>query len=177
VPIPLSPGTVTFSGGEFLGYLSIPQPATNVTLTASDSVGHFGSFAYLDVSAPLADTDGDGLPDAWESANGLNPLVKRRPSSTSIATGRRTARSFSREPIRRVPFHASRSPRPPSRRRGLQVSWPGVAGKLYRVSTSTDLQTWTPEPPLILATGSGMQTVSIFTDGATHLCVRIEIAP
>jgi hypothetical protein len=177
VPILLSPGTVTFSGGEFLGYLSIPQPATNVTLTAGDSVGHFGSFAYLDVSAPLADTDGDGLPDAWESANGLDPLAND------------ALLDFDRDgQTNRAEFFAGTNPQSPASRFAiataaltpageLQVSWPGVAGKLYRVSTSTDLQTWTPEPPLILAAGSGMQTVSIFTDGATHLCVRIEIAP
>ena len=33
------------------------------------------AWPYLKSKKPKKDTDGDGLPDAWESKNGLNPLV------------------------------------------------------------------------------------------------------
>ena len=58
----------------------------------------------------------------------------------------------------------------------FSITWPGLAGKLYRVRTSPDLSTWTTLTTL-LPTTSGTQTVTMDTGGATTLFVRVEIVP
>ena len=57
------------------------------------------------------------------------------------------------------------------------VTWSATAGKLYRLSTSPDLATWTNLSPQILATTIGTQTVTLDTGGAPQLYVRVQIAP
>ncbi|WP_219847959.1 pectate lyase [Sphingobacterium gobiense] len=56
-------GTATYSGSK-TGYAGIIDSQTDV-----------GGWPMLEQATPPTDTDGDGMPDAWEIANNLNPNV------------------------------------------------------------------------------------------------------
>src|SRR5690606_13922737 len=56
-------GTATYNGSK-TGYHGIIDSQTDV-----------GGWPTLVQTTPAVDTDGDGMPDAWEIANGLNPNV------------------------------------------------------------------------------------------------------
>ena len=59
----------------------------------------------------------------------------------------------------------------------LTLSWPGVAGKIYRIRGSSDLSTWTPAGPLVLVTADGEQWQTIDAGGVDHLYFRAETVP
>ncbi|MBI3882571.1 MAG: SUMF1/EgtB/PvdO family nonheme iron enzyme [Verrucomicrobia bacterium] len=176
-PLGISPTNITFSGGQFLGYLTVAQAASAVTLTATDVSNRTGVSALLEVGAALVSTAGDGIPDAWKVANGFD-------TNASIATldsdgdGRNNL----------AEFRAGTDPNSSASQLGVatstllpggqfQVTWPGVAGKLYRLRTSGDLASWQFVSPLILATNTGPQSVSLDPGGAAKLFVIVEIAP
>lgn len=49
-----------------------------------DTPSQVGGWPTLRSAAPQPDTDGDGIPDAWEQANGLNPLDPSDASATTL---------------------------------------------------------------------------------------------
>ena len=161
--------------GDFFGLVNITQAASDVRLTAADDTGHSGVSAALNVLAGT-DTDNDGIPDLWETANGLNPSVNDAAldpdgdGASNLAeflAGTDPRSAASKLAITSVGFSTAER---------LTVIWFGVPGKLYRLSTSADLITWQPLDPLVLATTTGPQTATCDTGGATRLFVRVEIA-
>ena len=175
-PVTMTPTSVTLTNGEFTGYLTVTQVANTVAITAT-SATITGASATFNVTAALTDTDGDGIPDAWESAHGSNPAL----ADSSLDTDGDGASNLAE-------YLAGTDPQSPASRLGITgesvpaagqfaITWPGVAGKLYRLRTSPDLATWTPLTPLQLATATGAQSVTLDTGGATTLFVRVEIAP
>lgn len=46
-PISVSPSSVTFTNGEFIGTLSLLSSGNGVTLTANDGAGHSGTSAAI----------------------------------------------------------------------------------------------------------------------------------
>jgi uncharacterized repeat protein (TIGR01451 family) len=64
--VPMTPtGTVELVNGAWNGLVTIHQTGTNIFLRANDRDGHIAIGNLFDV-ATTADSDGDGLPDAWE---------------------------------------------------------------------------------------------------------------
>jgi hypothetical protein len=96
---------------------------------------------------PLADTDGDGLPDNWELSYGLNPADGSDAASDGDGDGRTALAEFQsrtdpgdpQSVLRIQNFH-----RLPSGAGTFMVrfDWPRVPGVAYQVETSTDLRTW-----------------------------------
>ncbi len=151
--VPVSPDSLTFSGGTFAGFLTVPVATGGVRLVVSDSQSHTGQSAVFDVTAKAADTDGDKLPDAWETANGLNPAVNDAAGDADgdgmsnlmeyyAGTDPRSAASVFR--ISSVTaFSGDR----------ISLSWNAAAGRLYRVRYSTGTSGWTYVPGQIYTTG------------------------
>lgn len=54
---------------------SIPADQTHQQLGLISDPADVGGWPQLDPGTPCADSDNDGMPDAWEEANGLNPGV------------------------------------------------------------------------------------------------------
>ena len=176
--VTMTPASVALSNGEFVGYLTVTQAANNVTLTATDGASHTGATAAFNVAAALADADADGIPDAWETAHGLNPAVNDAAldadgdGSTNLAEYR--AGTDPQNPQSR--FQVKTFAIPANSR--ATIAWDGVAGKIYRLSTSADLATWTPlDGSTVLASATGVQSITLDTTGSAQLFVRVEIAP
>jgi uncharacterized repeat protein (TIGR01451 family) len=65
-PVNLSPAEpVTVTNGIWIGPVTVHEPWRNLFLRASDGDGRIAEGNTFDVESS-ADTDGDGLPDAWE---------------------------------------------------------------------------------------------------------------
>lgn len=159
--VPVSPASVTFNGGVFTGFLSVSMPATGVRVTAGGAQSPSGQSAAFDVTAAQTDTDGDGMPDTFESANGLNPAV-------NDASGDLDRDGWSN----RMEYLAGTNPRSsasvltisaaaaqlPAQ---ISLSWPAAANRIYRVRYSTGLSNWAYVPGQIYApTAAGTQTAS-----------------
>ena len=172
----VSPASATFTNGEYLGYLTIAQAANNATMTANDGSSHTGTTASFPVGAALLSTAGDGIPDSWKIANGFSAAANIASLDSDgdgmtnyqeylAGTDPRSVNSSLKISSFSVPASGQ-----------FSITWPGLAGKLYRVRTSPDLSTWTTLTTL-LPTTSGTQTVTMDTGGATTLFVRVEIVP
>ena len=175
-PVTMTPTAITMTGGEFLGYLTMTQTAATARITGTGSgvVGQTGTF---DILAALADTDADGIPDVFENANGLNAAVNDatldldgdgQTNRAEYLAGTIANSPASTFKITTVAYTAPDT---------LQATWPGIAGKLYRLQTSADLATWTNVTPLVLVTTSGTQTTTFATGANPQVFVRVQIAP
>ena len=66
LPLLVGPAEVSgFLNGIWTGQITLQEPATKMWLSATDTSGHRGFSGEFDVDSS-ADSDGDGLPDAWE---------------------------------------------------------------------------------------------------------------
>lgn len=171
-PVPLSPASATFTEGVFVGCLTIPATAPDVVLTTNDGAGHGGSSAAFEVAAALADTDADGMPDAWEGAHGL-----------AVGSNDSAADADGDGGTNLGEYLAGTDPADPASRFRLTgcelaggdftVSWDGVAGRVYQLSTSDSLAgAWAPLSPLVLATADGPLSVAVPAGGGLRLFVR-----
>jgi hypothetical protein len=173
-PVTMTPPSLTLSNGEFIGPVTITQAASDVRLTAADNNGHTGVSSALNVLAGT-DTDGDGLPDQWEIANGLNRFVNDAALDPD-GDGRSNLAEFldGTDPQSSASLLAITSVRISTANQFI-ITWSGVAGKLYRLSTSPDLLTRQPQDPRVLATTTGPQTATLDANGLKRLFVRVVI--
>jgi len=170
----VSPTSVTLSDGEYRGFLLLAESGSAVRLTATAADGEAGTSEAFAVQAGT-DSDGDAVPDLWETEHGLAvgsadaELDADADGQSNLAEylAGTDPRSFaSRLAITAIAVPASDQ---------VTVTWSGVAGRLYRFMTSTDLVTWTALDTTVLLTTGGTQTTTIATGGAVRLFVRIEV--
>ena len=176
--VAMTPAGVTLTNGEFVGYLAVTQAANNVTLTAADGASHTGATMAFNGNAALSDTDGDGISDGWESAHGLDPAVNDAALDADADGSTNLAE-----------FRAGTDPQDPGSRFAVKtctipansqatITWDGIAGKIYRLSTSADLATWTVlEGSTVLAGATAVQSIMLDATGVPRFFVRVEIAP
>ena len=172
----VTPTNAILSSGEFLGYLRLGGAGTNVVLTATDSATRLGASKPFTVGTALVCTAGDGIPDAWKTAHGFD-------AATPVAALDSDGDGASNL----AEYLAGTDPRSGSSRLCLtsatisntgecRVTWPAVAGKLYRISLSTDLVTW-QTVQTTLATTTGSQSLLLDASRAPQFFVRVEIPP
>jgi len=91
---------------------------------------------------PSVDSDGDGMPDAWETLNGTNPGVNDA-SSDPDGDGQSNLQEYlaGTDPLSKtsVLVVTSQAVTPG----GLSVSWSSIPGRTYRIEESADLVNWT----------------------------------
>jgi subtilisin family serine protease len=173
--LPLSPLSVPLTNGTFVGYLTISATASNATLkvTQNSVSATSGGIAVQSGTS----TANDGIPDAWKIAHGLSTaanVANLDPDGDGLTNLQE--------------FRAGTDPLSSSS--GLRVlsedtdgktyftlQFPAVAGKLYRLSVSDDLATWTPMSSTILPTSSGNQSVTVPLSGKPAGFFRVEIVP
>ncbi|MDP4625672.1 MAG: lamin tail domain-containing protein [Akkermansiaceae bacterium] len=148
----------------------------NFTIRLTDSLAATTTQAFS-LIIPTNDTDNDGIPDAWETANGLTVGID---DSADDADGD----GFSNL----MEYLAGTDPQSGSSLLAISsvtapvsdlmtVVWTGVAGKTYQVYSSENLEAWTPHLPTIPCTTDGPLSADITTTGYTALFLRVAVSP
>ncbi len=123
--------------------------------------------AYSVTWAAQTDVDGDGMDDAWEEANGLNPLLAGDAALDADGDGaaNRAEYAAGSSPVDRADRFAVAGQQPiPS---GIQLTWTAVTGRLYAVWSTTNLPaaaSWQPVAGLSNLSGSGTLTATATSD-------------
>ena len=91
------------------------------------------------ISSTPPDTDNDGLPDAWEIANGLDPNDNTDAAKDADGDTQSNADEYiaGTDPQSRTSVLLATTTQLPG---GLQVSFDAVAGKSYRIEVSDTLE-------------------------------------
>lgn len=140
------------------------------------------SLAYRVETAADADSDGDGLNDAWEHQFGLNPLV---PGDAALdldgdGVSNRDEYIAGTRPVETAGYFAVTA-HARSATNGNEVSWMAVTGRRYQVFFSTNLladPAFAALPPFSNLTGIGTLTITD-TNAADARAYRVgvELAP
>jgi hypothetical protein len=129
-----------FTSGAWSGSLTLTNAAANVYLYAVDALGHSGTSAVFQVVA--YDSDNDGMDDAWELANGLDP---NNPADTALDSDGDGHRNLLEYLAGTNPHDSNSILAVTSVQSGLTdqfiLSWSSATGKTYTVQAATNLIT------------------------------------
>ena len=146
--------------------------STSTSWRASAAVGGTPGEAAED-----PDSDSDGMPDSWETANGLTVGIN---DSAADADGdgssNLTEYLAGTDPQSSSSVFVITSQTAPVDD-SMSITWTGVAGKTYQVYSSENLEDWTPLLPTIPCTTDGLLSADITTTGYTTLFLRIAVSP
>lgn len=120
--------------------------ASGLEITLDQPVGSMGQAKYLrlvDTSVPL-DTDMDGLPDAWESANGLNPLHPGDAFNDDDNDGQNNTEEYLAGTDPQDPNSLLKAFAAQRTVGGLTVTWSSSPGRTYGIEFSDGLEGWQP---------------------------------
>ncbi len=121
-----------------------------------------------------ADSDGDGLPDAWETANGFNPNAADPATTDTDHDGLTDGQEYiaGTNPRLATSRFAATSAADPA---GLRLSFTTVSGRTYRIESSPNLSTWTTVED-ITGDGSPKSVVEPFPSGPeARFFYRIQV--
>ncbi len=167
----VTPSSVTFVNGVWSGSLTVNNVVNTVKIIANDGAGHTGESNTFNVEA---DTDADGMGDAWEALHGL-----------AVGTNDATADKDGDGQTNRAEWLAGTLPENSTSTfrvtstaitgADILIIWPAVAGRRYNVASATTLGgTWTVLNATPITTG-------IYTHlggaGGTARFYRVEIVP
>lgn len=120
--------------------------ASGLEVTLQDPVTTLGQASYLrivDTSVPL-DSDSDGLPDAWESANGLDPLDPADFADNDDGDRLSNLEEYLAGTDPQDPNSTLRATSAIRTSGGVQLTWTSAPGRSYGIEFSDDLTDWDP---------------------------------
>ncbi|MGC4017458.1 MAG: exo-alpha-sialidase [Luteolibacter sp.] len=120
---------------------------------------------------PTIDTDGDGMPDAWEVLNGTNPAVNDA-SSDPDGDGQSNLKEYlaGTNPMEKSSALVLSSQSLTSG--GLTVNWASIPGRTYRIEESIDLTTWSTAIDAITAQSTATSATVSKGDGKKFIRVK-----
>jgi hypothetical protein len=166
---------------DLSAHKSLLQPGKNTLAVelhlsaTSDSDGWWDAELTCTLASVPTDTDGDGMPDAWEVAHSLDPANPADASGDLDADGQRNGDEYLSGTN---PNDAGSVFRIESIERfsgGCRVTLPTVSGKVYRLEYSPDLIEWFPAAADVVATGPSLQIVDAAAVGESRRFYRARI--
>lgn len=156
-PVAVNPNEIRVTAGRWAGWISLPQPVPELRLTVHRAVTDPAvDSTVITFREPAADSDADGLPDAWEAAHGFPPDLPGDDSRDPDGDGFSNAAEFAAgtNPLDRSSrFEVLTAAGTPGGY--VTLTFPGLAGRLYEIQWSPDLVTpWSPVPGATLAAAS-----------------------
>jgi hypothetical protein len=147
------PASAGGSGGSLERILPLGYGNDPANWQSSVSGGTPGTWAWPNTP----DADGDGLPDAWELTNGLDPSDPEDAEDDPDGDGASNAFEFlcGTHPLQSASvLHLRAAGHDAS---GLRLQFDSVPGKRYQVEYSEDLVSWNPQGPVVEGTGSAIE--------------------
>lgn len=173
---------VTFPGQPGAKLADATYRLTIATSAIADPAGNALAAPWVFNFTVISDTDGDGMPDAWENANGLNAANAADAAGDADGDG----------PTNLGEYRAGTDPRDPLSRFiitsvartavGVDLVWRAVAGRQYRIQWSDDLLGWnfvtSGGAPVVLTAGGISANHSVpIADASARRSYRIEVVP
>jgi hypothetical protein len=103
------------------------------------------------------DADSDGLPDAWELSNGLNPADPLDAAADPDGDGADNAFEFAAGTDPQNPASVLHLSAAGYSAAGQALRFPSVLGKTYRIDASDNLSSWQPVSVGIAGSGAEIQ--------------------
>jgi hypothetical protein len=175
--VPVSP-TVSgpFVNGLWTGQLTVLAPASNLVLRAVDVNGHSGDASAIEVAAG-ADSDGDGLPDAWEQQFFGSDSAQAAEDSDADGLSNLQEYHSGTNPVDAASLpHITGVEMTPA---GLRVSFSAVPARRYQIERCDDLLSgeWRPIAEPATASGAVGQIIDPSGHGARQHFYRIRVLP
>ena len=168
-------GTATFPAVHLTA--AVPKNYL-ITATASDSSGNTSGFsATFPVSS--TDADNDGMPDNWETGHNLNPANAADAITDSDGDGLTNLQEFKAGTDPAVANSVLRISAITKTSGDIQIGFPTVAGKTYRLEYKNDLLlgNWTPLADGIFGTGTQIQVTDPGALGLGKRFYRLTLEP
>ena len=150
----------------------------NVTFTPTDAANYHPATGTVPVTVTAAnpDTDNDGMPDAWETANGLTVGIDDSAADPDGDTQSNAAE-----------YTAGTNPQAGNSVFAVEsftladgamiLNWTGVAGRTYQVWSSPDLRQWTRDGASIPCTTTGPLSATAPTTAAAQRFFKLSVEP
>lgn len=134
------------------------------------------AFTFV-VRPDFPDTDGDLMPDDWEATHGL-AVGTDDAAADPDADGQGNLDEYlaGTDPQDAASVFAITSITRPAGG-AVSLTWPGIAGKRYRISTSTDLVIWTPQAAAIDCPATAPMAAQVPAGPGPALYLRIAVEP
>lgn len=150
--------------------------SSQFTVTLTDGVAGLVTRTFtLRVRDHFTDLDLDGMPDDWEV---MHSLLAGIDDSAVDADGdgqaNRDEYLAGTDPQDAASVFAITGMTGPVAG-SLSITWHGVAGKRYRISTATDPGAWTPRPEFIDCLAPGLMQATVPTGGVAKFFIRVGV--